>query len=151
MYPSGCEYDGTIYAYSESFPSADGCSQCTCLLSGDVACTEPDCQVGCEYLGKIYMPGWEGLGRREGSGGGFNYCFCIVYIVSLLSYILYRLNFAVCILGASHTAMYIYIEFIECVKMILSSLSSKQKVKMMHTFQSRMNHTGCEKTAWLCI
>jgi hypothetical protein len=37
-----CVYNGMTYAIGASFPSTDGCNQCTCTASG-VACTERAC------------------------------------------------------------------------------------------------------------
>ncbi len=38
-----CEYGGWAYAHGESFPSTDGCNQCSCN-NGDVVCTLMACE-----------------------------------------------------------------------------------------------------------
>ena len=38
-----CTYDGKDYSVGDSFPSSDGCNQCSCGAGGDVACTERAC------------------------------------------------------------------------------------------------------------
>jgi eight-cysteine-cluster-containing protein len=40
---TACEYDGQNYQAGDSFPSTDMCNACTCLESGDVACTKVAC------------------------------------------------------------------------------------------------------------
>ena len=38
-----CELNGFIYNEGQSFPSADGCNTCTCESTGEIGCTEKDC------------------------------------------------------------------------------------------------------------
>jgi len=39
----GCDYDGAHYRAGESFPSSDGCNQCSCQKDGTVVCTLRAC------------------------------------------------------------------------------------------------------------
>jgi hypothetical protein len=39
----GCDYNGKHYAAGDSFPSSDGCNQCSCQEGGGVACTKRAC------------------------------------------------------------------------------------------------------------
>ena len=50
-----CTYDGATYVPGDSFPATDGCNTCTCMDSGDVACTLMLC--GCLHGGSWYENG----------------------------------------------------------------------------------------------
>jgi len=38
-----CELNGFTYNLNQSFPSADGCNQCTCVSADNIVCTEKSC------------------------------------------------------------------------------------------------------------
>lgn len=40
---TGCDYAGKHFAIGDSFPSSDGCNQCSCQKDGSVVCTERAC------------------------------------------------------------------------------------------------------------
>lgn len=42
----GCTYDGVHHDPGDSFPSSDGCNQCSCAEDGQVACTARACVDG---------------------------------------------------------------------------------------------------------
>lgn len=79
MGPSGCDpgggatcaYDGTSYSVGASFPSTDGCNSCSCLASGEVACTLRACVDACSYGGKTYT-----AGQTFPATDGCNSCTC---------------------------------------------------------------------------
>jgi Kazal-type serine protease inhibitor-like protein len=48
--PGVCEYDGTKYLVGDSFPSSDGCNQCSCTEDTGVACTLRACVNTCGGL-----------------------------------------------------------------------------------------------------
>jgi Kazal-type serine protease inhibitor-like protein len=45
-----CELDGVVHQAGDSFPSSDGCNQCSCGDDGSVACTERACLNVCGGL-----------------------------------------------------------------------------------------------------
>jgi hypothetical protein len=68
-----CTYGGTTVNVGQSFPSPDGCNQCTCAADG-AYCTERACagDAGlCIYDGKTYKPG-----DSFPSTDGCNSCGC---------------------------------------------------------------------------
>jgi len=46
----GCEYGGAHYRPGDSFPSLDGCNQCSCQADGLVVCTLRACAATCGGL-----------------------------------------------------------------------------------------------------
>lgn len=66
-----CTSDGEGYAVGQSFPTADGCNTCTCLATGDIACTQRDCAAGCTWNEQ-----WYALGESFDAGDGCNSCTC---------------------------------------------------------------------------
>ena len=70
-----CEYGGLVYAPGDHFPSEDRCNTCSCTETGDVACTERDCDPSgantCDYNGSVYA-----AGDSFPSSDGCNTCQC---------------------------------------------------------------------------
>ncbi|HEX2877286.1 MAG TPA: hypothetical protein VHP33_38820 [Polyangiaceae bacterium] len=75
--PTGCDYNGKVFAVGDKFPASDGCNQCSCGEGGDVQCTLIGCEPGpepdgsCTVGGKRYAPG------QQVSDDGCNTCSCI--------------------------------------------------------------------------
>lgn len=47
-----CEYNGRWYKQGEVFPAGDGCNDCSCMLDGNVGCTDADCgKLHIKYTG----------------------------------------------------------------------------------------------------
>jgi len=69
----GCEHGGKRYSVGESFADTDGCNQCACGESGEVACTNKACEPGdgCISNGKLYS-----VGSVFSSEDGCNQCTC---------------------------------------------------------------------------
>lgn len=69
----GCDHAGKHYATGDSFLAADGCNQCACDESGEVACTTRACSPddGCTYAGKNYD-----VGETFPASDGCNQCTC---------------------------------------------------------------------------
>jgi hypothetical protein len=68
--PSTCDYNGMTHQHGESFPSDDGCNQCSCY-NGQVMCTLMACISTCEYEGETYEEG-----ASFPSSDGCNTCSC---------------------------------------------------------------------------
>jgi len=66
-----CDYNGHTHYHGESFPSDDGCNQCTCY-DGIVACTLRFCARICEYEGQTYIEG-----ASFTAADGCNTCRCL--------------------------------------------------------------------------
>ncbi len=56
--PEGCAYQGTSYAFGESFPAGDGCNTCTCQANGSIGCTEIGCNL-CLTIENEYQTAYE--------------------------------------------------------------------------------------------
>jgi hypothetical protein len=52
----GCEYGGVHYRPGASFPSSDGCNQCSCQRDGTVVCTLRACAAVCGGLAGTPCP-----------------------------------------------------------------------------------------------
>lgn len=52
----GCEYGGARYRAGDSFPSTDGCNQCSCQANGTVVCTLRACADTCGGLAGVSCP-----------------------------------------------------------------------------------------------
>jgi hypothetical protein len=66
-----CDYNGHTYYHGESFPSNDGCNQCSCS-DGIVACTLRFCAPICQYEGQTYIEG-----NSFTAADGCNTCRCL--------------------------------------------------------------------------
>jgi hypothetical protein len=52
----GCVYGGVHYRAGDSFPSLDGCNQCSCQANGTVACTLRACADVCGGFAGLTCP-----------------------------------------------------------------------------------------------
>lgn len=51
-----CEYNGRWYKQGEVFPAGDGCNDCSCMLDGNVGCTDADCgKLHIKYTGLQFL------------------------------------------------------------------------------------------------
>lgn len=65
-----CSYAGKTWKVGDRFSDTDGCNTCSCLSSGDVACTLIGCSSGCTDGKNTYKPG------ETYQPGGCGSCTC---------------------------------------------------------------------------
>lgn len=66
-----CSWQGQTYQVGDSFPAGDGCNTCTCMETGEAACTLMGCVATCTYQGATYTEG-----QSFPAGDGCNTCTC---------------------------------------------------------------------------